>query len=483
MNASPPAQADESGRPLAVDLDGTLLRSDLLLESFFALLKVNPLYIFLIPIWLFGGKARLKDEIARRVDLDVELLPYNQPFLAYLSRERQGGRRILLATASNERLARQVADHLGLFESVLASDQEQNLKGGQKLERLRARFGERGFDYAGNDEPDLKIWAHANAAILVNAHPRIREQVQATSTPIERTFSDDKADLRTYLRALRLHQWLKNLLIFAPIFAAHQFYAWPLLAKSAIAFLAFGLCASSVYILNDLLDLSADRRHPRKCKRPFASGALPLVQGVVMIPLLLLAASVLALATTPEFALVLAGYFALTLAYSLRLKQIVLVDVIVLSGLYTVRVIAGCAATSIEPSFWLLGFSMFLFLSLAMIKRYAELLSMKSESDSALAGRGYRTSDLATLNSFGAASGYLAVLVLALYIHSDNVPALYSRPQVIWLLLPLLMYWISRMWLAAARDKMHDDPLVYAITDRGSQWVALIGIAVLLLGI
>lgn len=467
-----------SAPPLCVDVDGTLIKTDLLIESFFALIKQNPLTIFLIPLWLLRGKACLKQEIARRVELDVTLLPYHPDFLAYLQEERRKGRRLVLATSASIKFARQIADHLGLFDEVLATEDGSNLSGTAKLDRVRLRWGDKGFDYAANAKIDLSIWPHAREGILVNPKQGVHKAA-ARVVNIAHVFDDQVKPLLPYLRAMRLHQWLKNLLLFIPLVAAHRVDDLSLLIQALVGFLSFGLCASSVYLLNDLLDLEADRQHPSKRKRPFAAGQISVLSGTLLIPVLLIAAVMLGLWLPGEFLAVLGGYYILTLAYSLKLKQLEIIDVLVLAGLYTVRIIAGAAAVGVNPSFWLLAFSMFIFLSLAMVKRYSELLVMQRNGRDRASGRGYRLDDLTMLQSLGAASGYLSVLVLALYINSAHVQALYSRSEVIWLLCPLLLYWISRIWLKTHRGEMHDDPVVFATQDGISRALAVIGGAIL----
>lgn len=467
------SRSTTQARPLCVDLDGTLSRTNLLVEAVFALLKRNPLHVFLLPLWLLRGKAALKQAIADRVELDVTLLPYNQPLLDWIKDQSAQGRSLILATASNSKYAEQVAFHLGLFEQVLASDSQTNLSGSRKRDRLVAAFGERGFDYAGNDEVDIQIWAKAGAAILVDAPPVVVPRVQAL-TEIERVFSSPRPGWRDYAKAIRLHQWLKNLLVFVPLIMAHRAADVALLLQAAVAFVSFGLCASSVYVLNDLLDLESDRQHPSKRERAFAAGTIPIHHGVLLIPLLLVAAFALALLLPLWFLLVLAVYYGVTLAYSLRLKRVVLIDVLVLAGLYTSRVIAGAAATGLGLSFWLLAFSMFVFLSLALVKRYSELLLVQAQERQGAAGRGYQVVDLETLAHFGVASGYASVLVLALYINSDAVGTLYGTPQALWLICPLFLYWVSRVWLLARRDLMHEDPILFAIEDRRSHWLFLV---------
>ena len=465
--------------PLCVDLDGTLIHSDLLLESALALLGRNPLYLFAMAFWLLRGKAHLKREIARRCKIEVATLPYNAALVEWLRAER-GQRRLVLCTASDAGYAHAVAAHLDLFSEVLASDGRSNLSGRHKAARLVERYGDRKFDYAGNTKVDLAVWRHARQGVVVGPSASLGKAA-ARVTTVERVFERERRPVRIWTRALRLHQWLKNLLVFLPLLAAHRLFSLDAAAHAAAAFVAFGLCASGVYLLNDLLDLASDRRHPRKRERPFAAGTLPLTAGLVAAPALTLAAFALALAIAPLFALTLLGYYVLTLAYSFRLKRIVMLDVVVLAALYTIRIVAGAAAIAQPLSFWLLAFSMFIFLSLAMLKRYTELRMLQANGWNNAEGRGYRVDDLGLIQSLGAASGYLSVLVLALYINSTASEVLYHRPEVLWLLCPLLLYWISRMWVVAHRGQMHDDPVIYAMVDRVSR-VVLVLCAVVVIG-
>ena len=453
---------------LAVDLDGTLVKTDLLLESLLALLHQKPQYLFVLPLWLFRGKAYLKRQISRRVSLDVRHLPYRNEFLHYLEGERAKGRSLVLATANDEQIALQVADHLKLFDLVLASDGANNLRGESKRDRLVAKFGEKGFDYAGDDRHDVVVWASARRAIVVGANSQVTSSA-AKVAQVEKVFEGPRRSLADYLEALRPRHWLKNLLVFVPLCAAHRFLEVDLLAKALLVFLAFGCFASSGYLLNDLLDLSADRRHPQKQSRPFASGDLPLSYALAMITVLFCLGCILGRLLSPLCLEILLIYFALTVTYSLYVKKIVLLDVILLAGLYTVRIMAGSAAVGIWPSYWLLAFSTFLFLSLALVKRYGELIVMRGVEGKAAKARGYEMTDAELLAAMGTASGYLAVLVLALYITSGTAQLLYGRHQLMWFLCPLLLYWISRVWLIAHRGKMHDDPLVFATKDPTSR--------------
>jgi 4-hydroxybenzoate polyprenyltransferase len=462
-----------------VDLDGTLIRTDLLLESTLALLKRNPLYFFVLPFWLLGGRANLKRHVAQRTNVDIASLPWDSRVMELLQVQRRG-RPVVLCTASDHLLADAVARHLGCFDRVIASDGSRNLSGHRKAEVLVEAYGEKGFDYAGNETRDLAIWKHARHAYVVNADEGLAARA-GRICEVAAVLPRKPVGLRTWVKALRLHQWLKNVLVFVPLLAAHKLLQPTALMHTIAAFAIFGVCASGVYVLNDLLDLGVDRMHPRKRERPFASGRLPLIVGIVAAPLLTVIAFAAAYALDPHFALVLLGYYVLTLAYSLRLKQIVMLDVLVLAGLYTVRIIAGTVAIASGLSFWLLAFSMFLFLSLALLKRYTELVVQRDAGNAQAHGRGYAVTDASLLAMLGGASGYLSVLVLALYIDSTASAALYHHPQWLWLMCPLLLYWISRVWIIAHRGAMNDDPVVFAVTDNVSRIVLILGgLAVLL---
>ena len=462
---------------ICVDLDGTLLRTDLLYESVLSLLRANPLFFFALPLWLLRGKANLKRQIASRVSLVSEVFPTDERVLEYLRGSTNQTR--ILCTASDELLARPIVEHLGLFDEIIASDGTRNLGGQTKAAELVQRFGERGFDYMGNSGTDLAVWKHARRAWIVNA-PASLAVAASRLTEVAGHLPAQRGGWATWLRAIRIHQWLKNLLVLVPLLAAHAFLDPAALLSAALAFASFSLCASGVYVLNDLLDLPSDRNHPRKRLRPFAAGDLKIAHGLVAAPLLTVLGFALAWVCSPAFMAVLAVYYVVTLAYSLHLKSIHMLDVMMLAALYTIRIIGGAVAIGVPLSFWLLAFAMFVFLSLAMLKRYTELLLVVATSEAKLSGRGYESGDLPLLLAFGGAAGYLSVLVLALYIDSPASVDLYSRPQVLWLLCPLLLYWISRAWSLVRRGRMHDDPVVFAVTDRVSQVVALLFLVVVL---
>lgn len=467
--------------PLCVDLDGTLIRTDLLVESALALLSRSPLMLFTMLLWLMRGKAFLKREIAKRVNLNIATLPYNEEVVAWV-RGQQATRRTVLCSAADLSLATQVADHIGGFGAVIASEGSKNLSGTNKAAALIELYGEKGFDYIGNATVDLKVWKVANAAIVVERGSKL-SAAAARVTHVERTFHQTGSTVKQWLKAFRVHQWIKNVLVFLPLLAAHRVFDLHAVLSSVQAFICFGLCASSVYLTNDLLDLGADRQHRRKKHRPFAAGTLPLYQGPLAAFLLLIVGFGLACLLAPTFALVLLGYYVLTTGYSFKFKRVVMLDVVVLAVLYTTRILAGAAAIQSKLSFWLLAFSMFIFLSLAMIKRYTELLTAQKSDSIKAAGRGYEVDDLPLIQSLGSASGYLSVLVLALYVDSTASLSLYRHPHYLWLLCPLLLYWISRTWVIAHRGVMHDDPVVFAVMDKVSRVVMLIAGAIVVASI
>ncbi|MBV8649931.1 MAG: UbiA family prenyltransferase [Alphaproteobacteria bacterium] len=457
------AEIDLAPRPLVVDLDGTLIRSDMLVETFFALLSSKPLRGLMALLSLRHGRAALKARLASEATLDLSGLPLNEALVAFLRAEKAKGRRIYLATAADERLARGIADRLGLFDGVFASNGILNLKGANKAAVLREAFGDGGFDYAGDAAADLDVWKDAGEVILVNADRGLTRTV-TRRFPEARIIAPRTTSLSDYRRALRIHQWIKNLLVFIPAFTAHRFDA-VLGPGPLLAFLSFSLCASSVYVLNDLLDLRNDRDHPVKRHRPFASGRIDVLNGLWIAPASLLLAALLTLFLPAQFALTLVIYYGLTLAYSMVLKRQMALDVIVLACLYGMRLLAGAAAVGVVLSPWLVTFAIFFFLGLALVKRWGELLERVEKGKGDPAGRGYRNGDLPILQTMAAASGYIAVLIFGLYINSPTVAELYSTPDLLWIIPLILLYWLSRVLIITHRGEMHDDPVVFAAKD------------------
>jgi 4-hydroxybenzoate polyprenyltransferase len=455
--------------PLVIDLDGTLVRTDLLAETALVFLREQPLHAFWLLRWLVNGKAKLKHELAQRTTLDVAVLPYNEAVIEVIRKERALGRRVVLATASNSKLAQAVAAHLPLFDQVIASDATTNLSAQNKRDVLVQAFGEQGFDYAGNSADDLPVWHAARRALVIQSRSGVLRAAQALGNVVD-VIPASSGSLGNWWQALRLHQWLKNLLIFVPLFAAHRSSEVPLLVSAVLTFFCFGLCASSAYVLNDLLDLQDDRHHTHKQQRPFAAGRLSIQTGLLLFPSLVLAGLALAAWRLPlAAAAVLLCYYVLTIAYTWYLKRQLIADVITLTGLYTLRLVAGGVALGIVLSFWLLAFAMFMFLSLALVKRYAELIQLRTRGATANArGRGYAADDLPMLAALGAAAGYCAVLVLALYINDARTSQLYAHPEFIWLACPILLAWISRTWMLTHRGQMNEDPVLFAMRDRVS---------------
>lgn len=448
-------------------MDGTLVKSDTFRDSLWILLRNNPASLLRIPGWLLrGGKARVKAEVAAMAPLDPEHLPYNHEVLSFLREQLGLGRPIYLATGADASLARQVASHLGLFSEVLSSDGSINLVGGRKLAGLQDRFPE--FDYIGNGRADLPALAHSRHAYIANPTLGLRLALGLGSRgghiPVARRFEDRKPLLPVVMKAIRVHQWAKNILLFLPLLLSHQ-VSWLTLIPAWSAFFCFSFFASANYLVNDLLDMESDRLHPQKRLRPFAAGDLSDTAGL-LLALVLVAASCALLPLLPvAFAFWLLLYAVATSAYSFYLKRIPLIDVLVLSGLYTLRMLAGGAATGTMITPWLASFAIFLFLSLAMVKRFSELANLRDRGVVTSHGRGYMVSDIEQIRSFGNASAAAAVVVFCLYISRPDVDALYRHSARLWLIVPFLLYWLNRVWLLASRGELDEDPVIFAIRD------------------
>lgn len=474
-----------SDLPLVVDLDGTLLNSDLAVESLAYHLKASTRRLpRLIPA-LFRGKASVKSWLAHDFNPSLDHLPWNAPFLDWLKEQKRQGRSLILATGAHQSIAEKIAKHTGLFDRVLASSDEINLTGAQKRQRLVELYGEKGFDYAGNSAADLKVWRSARHGIAVNADKNTLKGASKI-TEVVRIFEFDyglttrKQSLRSRLlsmlparvqvtmKAMRVYQWVKNALLFVPLLAVYPQISIESLITVGLAFMAWGLCASSVYLLNDLLDLEDDRQHVTKRFRPLAAGTFSASAALVMIPSLVILSLVIAFSINLLFVMVLMIYYSLTMLYSFRVKQIAVLDVVTLAMLYTSRILGGSAATMIPPSMWLLALSMFLFLSLAMMKRCAELTARRAAGQQSSSARGYQSGDLEMLEVMGSSSGYIAVLVMALYASSHKVTLFYQDPRMVWLACPVLLYWVSRVWLLTHRGEMNQDPILFAAGDRPS---------------
>jgi 4-hydroxybenzoate polyprenyltransferase/phosphoserine phosphatase len=452
---------------LVVDLDGTLLRSNMLFESFWSSFGRDwrsPLRCILA---LARGRAALKEHLAAASRIEAATLPYDAEVIAYIGSWRERGGRTALVTASDQKIAQAIAGHLRLFDEVHGSNGRLNLKGEHKAAFLQSHYGDDGFVYMGDAASDLPVWRRATKAVTVNASAALRRKAERVADDIEHLITG-RPSPGSYVKALRPHQWLKNTLVFLPMLAAHQLDA-NTFVLSLLAFIAFSLIASSVYVLNDLLDLAADRAHPRKRNRPFASGKIPIAHGGWMAAGAILLGASFAAPLAADFLLVLLGYYLLTTAYSLYLKRHIVIDICVLAGLYAIRIVAGGVATGIPISVWLLAFSIFFFLSLAAVKRQAELVDGAERGELKTGGRGYHMDDLPIISMIAIGSGYVSVLVMALYVNSPAVVELYPTPAALWGICAVLIYWVTRTVMVAHRGQMHDDPVVYAAKDRISQ--------------
>jgi 4-hydroxybenzoate polyprenyltransferase/phosphoserine phosphatase len=479
METSARLQRQDEGRTspcLCVDLDGTLIQTDTLVELLVILLRTKPTSILRLFLRLFAGKARFKQELAREATLEPDSLPYALPVLDYIRSEASRGRRVLLVTGADESVANLVAQHLGLFSEVICSNGRENVTGKTKLAAIRRRLGDNEFSYAGNSRADLPVWKGAKSAVIVGSNAALRKAVERSGVEVEKVFQAPRLSMAAIFKAMRIYQWTKNALIFLPIMLSHRLFAPPVLANSVRAFLSFSLCASGIYLANDILDLPTDRKHARKRHRPLPSGRLSVPAAITLMAVLLAGAA--ALNPTREAGSLLFVYAASALAYSLYLKRLLMIDVIMLAVFYTLRVLYGGAATGITVSIWTLAFSMFMFLSLALIKRISELQSGVSDHGLTGSGRAYELHDLYQMSALSAASGCISALVIILYVYNPEVMTLYSRPKLLLGIFPLLIYWQSRLLILANRGVIQDDPIVFSLSDRSSRVTA---IAVLLL--
>ena len=468
-------------KPLCVDLDGTIIATDSLAESLLVIMKINPLMLFLLPFWVLMGKYYLKSKIEKYSKITPEKLPYRAKVLEYINLEKAKGRKILLVTASMPTIADKISDYLGIFDEVMASKDNINLRAENKAKELVRRFGEKGFDYIGDSKADLPVWKSANKAILVNPKKSVLRKARKFGN-VGTVFQSHDSKFLAILKEIRVYQWVKNILLFLPMILAHQVFDLEIIKNTSISFIAFSLMASFVYVLNDLLDVEADRIHPRKRNRPIAAGRISIFQAFFMIPILFFSSiGISAYFLNFEFSIALLIYVITNILYSFNLKKIMILDIIILASLYTLRLIAGALAGGILISPWLIEFSIFFFFSLAAVKRYSELLILKDTNQTSIKRRGYLVGDIDVVRNFGIISGYLSVMIIAFYVHGQEVVKLYHHPEFLWMISPVLLYWISRVWLIAHRGKMNDDPIVFTGKDPVS-WVIGFLVALIALG-
>jgi len=464
--------------PLCLGIDGTLTLARTSDELLLLAAKRSPAALWNSLVSSARSGRTAPRPTSTRILLDVNSLPFRGALLEWLHAERSAGRRLVLVADGDRVTAERIAAHLNLFDEIANAQHHKGCPAECKRSALVTRFGERGFDYVGSSVADTIVWNASRRAIVVGdvgAGRRIDPNIEVMDV-----FPDIRVSLSTWIKAIRLHQWVKNSLIFVPAMLAHVISNPYVLLQGILAFVAYSLCASSVYVVNDLFDLTADRHHPRKRLRPFAAGLLSVRSGLAAALLLFIAATIIAVFVSGRFFAVLAVYYALTWTYALRLKHVPLLDVMMLAGLYTLRIIAGAAAMQIPLSFWLLAFSVFMFLSLGFVKRYAELDDSRNAGQLISHSRGYREGDLPLIMNLGTAAGYCAIVVMALYINSPDSQSLYLHHKPLWLICPLMLFWISRVWIVASRGAMHDDPVVFALRDRVSLLIlAALGVIVL----
>lgn len=463
---------------LCVDLDGTLVRTDTLHESLVALVRHRPWLVLALPWWLLRGRAHFKSRVAAAVDLDPASLPYNAALVAFLREEHAAGRRLALATASHATTARRIADHVGLFSAVHATDGGVNRKGPAKADLLAHTYGEGAFSYAGDARADLAVWRRARSAVLVNVPRKVRDELGGV--PVEREFERGASRAVGLWRLLRPHQWAKNALLAVPLLTAHRYGDAQAVAATLLSVVAMCMTASAIYVVNDLLDLPADRGHPTKHRRPLAAGTLPLSWAMAEIPVLAIAAAVASLPLPPAFSAGLVGYAAAAIVYSLWVKHVAWLDAAWLAGLYTLRIYLGALAISVPVSGWLFAFSFFAFGSLALLKRFTELTSL-ADRPGVERARGYHFDDRKFVEAAGWIAALLAAAVLLFYFRSETMATLYRNTHLLWGVAPLLLYLLLEVWWAARTGRMHEDPVLYAIRRPGTYVVLGAVLALMLL--
>lgn len=461
-------------KPVCVDLDGTLVKTDTLIEAIISLIRTNFLYIFLIPFWLLKGLLYLKQKVVSKSNLDIELLPFNQQVIQLINDYKSKGHEVILITASPQLIAEKINNYLKMFDDAIGSDLNINYKKENKMRYLESRFGKGNYIYIGNCKDDIPVWDSADTAIIVSCNRSLQEKVRKINPNIL-LIKEEKHYIKLILKQFRIHQWTKNLLLFLPILMAHQLFDYNKFLLLISGFIALSLSASAIYVINDLFDLNNDRLHPTKRNRPLAAGEFPILLALIVPPILILVSLIFSYFFLPlDFLLLLIAYILITFAYSSYLKRVIILDILILASLYTIRIISGGYLADVYLSPWLLTFSMFIFLSLAIVKRYTELRNLKLNNDNKSKGRGYITKDIDLMRSLGTASAYISIMVFALYINSKDVIALYTKPSLLWAVALLLLYWITRIWFLAERGEIDEDPLVFTVKDKVSYFVGLV---------
>lgn len=448
-------------KPLVLDVDGTFLKTDILFECFWAGLGKDPLRVLKACVLNLSRPAELKRELAEIAGLRTDILPTDPEIKLLAESCLSAGREVVLASASDAQLVQRLAADHGLSPRVFASDGHVNLKGQAKAEALVAAFGENGFDYAGNEKIDREIWKRSENALIVGNHPMI-EQSLARMGKSTTTYPGGWA-FRDLVRAFRPHQWVKNVLLLLPMLAAHDF-SLPTLLLVLLGVAAFSAAASTIYIVNDLLDLEADRLHPTKQVRPFASGAVPIRVGMIASALLGAVALILGGLLGPVFLTVVIVYMLLSLAYSLWLKRMRWIDIATLAMLYTLRVVGGAAAGQVSVTGFMLVFIFPIFITLGCVKRLTELTL--TTNDDRLPGRGYGRNDRGDLLNVAGLGTFGALAIFFAYTFTDQARTLYPTQWVLWLALVPMAAWLVRMVRLGYFGKQDHDPIVFAMRDK-----------------
>ncbi len=458
------------------DLDHTLIHTDLLYEQFLIAVKKNPLVIFTIFFILLKGKLALKKYFSEIAPIHAEDLPYNEQVLEKVRQFKKQGISCFLVSASWHTEVSKIANYLGFFNSAFGSNESVNLKGINKLKLIQEQWGHQQWAYVGDSNSDLSIWKKANLAISVNASASTVSKLKSLNNNHE-IIHTQKNIFVSFFKAIRIHQWVKNILVFIPIILAHRIFETDLLTKSFLAFILFSFCASSIYLLNDLFDLSADRRHQKKKSRPLASGDFPIPAGIFFFFVFSVASLLTAFTIDEKVGMTLLLYFILNLLYTFKFKSTMILDVILLAVMYNLRILFGGELTHIPISHWLLSFSIFFFLGLAFIKRYSELI--KHSESSKKNNRAYVSEDRGMIAMLGVSCSLLSVFVFSMYLSSDSVRILYQKQNNLWALTPILVYWLSRTWLLTYRGQVDDDPVAFAIKDKTTYFVGILSLLVI----
>ena len=462
-----------SNKILCVDLDGTFLQTDMLYESFVYCFMKNPLILFLCIIWLIrGGKTLLKEKLANKYSFDPILLPVNTSVHNLIRSKKDHGYLVFLISASADQILKAIFERYSyLFNgyfgtgTVVTGGGEPNLQGVNKAEFIKENFKNSHIEYIGNSNADIIVWKNCSKGYAVSSN--------TNKFPSELHLeylkpNAQKSIIKLILKQLRVHQWIKNSLIFLPLVASHQILSPTTYLYSLFGICAFSLITSTVYVINDLLDLENDRAHETKKKRPLASGDLSILLGLYLAFACFTSGAIIAYAISPLFLILALVYILINLFYSAKAKKLIILDCILLAMMYTYRIFLGTIIASLEVSVWLISFSFFLFLSLAFIKRYAELFNLKKQSMEKTKGRAYQVNDMPVIIGMAIGAGFLSILVLDIYLNQDEIKEAFQSIWFAYFCLPTLLYWLARIFIKTARGNMNEDPVAYALKDKAS---------------